>query len=182
MWEQMDNSVFTWIIQTIEPALVVNVTRYPTAKALWDGLALTYGSGTDSLRTYDLHRRASLVRQGGGSIESCWNRLQDLWTTIHANEPNPMQCAADINIHNKKIEALRLYQFLTAIDEKFNIEKNDLLKKDPLPTLEVAYMEIRRAEDRSAILQRAPSEEFSSQGAIGHDLATQTSATRGRDS
>lgn len=60
-WEQTDNSVFTWIIQTIEPALVVNVTRYPTARALWDGLALTYGSGADSLRAYDLHRRASLV-------------------------------------------------------------------------------------------------------------------------
>lgn len=69
-WEQADNSVFTWIIQTIEPTLVMNVTRYPTAKALWDGLALTYGSGSDSLRVYDLHRRASLVRQGGAALRA----------------------------------------------------------------------------------------------------------------
>lgn len=77
------------------------------------------------------------------------------------------------------MEALRLYQFLTAIDEKYNSEKNDLLKKDPLPTLEAAYREIRRAEERSVVLQRIPSDE-SSQG-IGHGLATHTVAARGHD-
>lgn len=177
-WEQTDNSVFTWIIQTIEPTLVMNVTRYPTAKALWDGLALTYGSGTDSLRVYDLHRRASLIRQGGGSIESCWNKLQDLWTAMDAQDPNHMTCIEDINIHNRKMEALRLFQFLTAIDDKYTAEKNDLLKRDPLPSLETAYREIRRPEGRAVVLQGIPSEDSSSLG-IGQGLATRRRTNRG---
>lgn len=40
-WEHDDNSVFTWILQNVDPSMINNVSRYPTAKALWDGLALT---------------------------------------------------------------------------------------------------------------------------------------------
>lgn len=76
---------------------------------------------------------------------------------------------------------MRLYQFLTAIDEKFIAEKNDLLKREPLPNLETAYREIRRAEARSMVLQRIPLEEDSSQG-VGQGLAAQRLATKGRES
>lgn len=48
-WEQDDQCVFTWLIQNIESSLVNNVSQYPNTKALWDGIAVTYGSGTDSL-------------------------------------------------------------------------------------------------------------------------------------
>jgi len=44
-WEQADQTVFTWIIQNIEISLINNVSQFPTAKALWEGLATTYGSG-----------------------------------------------------------------------------------------------------------------------------------------
>lgn len=79
-WEQDDNSVFTWILQNVDPSMINNVSRYPTAKALWDGLALTYGSGGDSLQVFDLHRKANSIRQGENSLEACWNSLQNVWT------------------------------------------------------------------------------------------------------
>ena len=48
-WEQDNQTVFTWLIQKIEASLVNNVSQYPTSKSLWDGLAITYGSGVESL-------------------------------------------------------------------------------------------------------------------------------------
>lgn len=97
---------------------------------------------------------------------------------MDAQDPNPMTCTEDINIHNRKMESLRLFQFLTAIDDKYTAEKNDLLKRDPLPSLETAYREIRRAEGRSVVLQGIPSEDSSSLG-IGQGLAAHGRATKG---
>jgi len=49
-WEQTDQIVFTWIIQNIETSLINNVSKFPTAKALWEGLATTYGSDIDPVQ------------------------------------------------------------------------------------------------------------------------------------
>jgi len=54
-WEQADQTIFTWIIHNIETSLINNVSHFPTAKALWEELATTYRSGTDSVQIYDLH-------------------------------------------------------------------------------------------------------------------------------
>ncbi|XP_037497108.1 uncharacterized protein LOC119371301 [Jatropha curcas] len=90
-WEQSDQNVFTWIIQNIESNLINNAAQYPTAKSLWNGLAITYGSGVDSLQTYDLHRKASTIRQGQETLENLWNKLQSIWMSIEHNiqQPNP---------------------------------------------------------------------------------------------
>ena len=58
-WEQADQTVFTWIIQNIEISLINNVSQFPTANVLWEGLTTTYGSGTDPMQIYDLHRKAN---------------------------------------------------------------------------------------------------------------------------
>ena len=102
-WEQDDQCVFTWLIQNIEANLVNNVSQYPTSRALWDGLAITYGSGTDSLQIFDLHKRANSLRQGTDTLEECWNKLQNIWMTIDRRDPNPMKDPEDISIYNQKI-------------------------------------------------------------------------------
>ena len=48
-WKQEDLRVFSWILQNLEPRLMNNVAKYQSAKALWDALAVTYGSGGDAL-------------------------------------------------------------------------------------------------------------------------------------
>ena len=42
-WEHADQTVFSWIIQDIKISLINNVSQFPTAKALWEGLATIYG-------------------------------------------------------------------------------------------------------------------------------------------
>jgi len=54
-WEQADQTVFTWIIQNIEISLINNISQFPTTKALWEGLATTYGSGTDPMQIYMIY-------------------------------------------------------------------------------------------------------------------------------
>ena len=62
--QQADHCVFTWLTQNIEPRLVSRVLKQLTAKHIWDALAVTYESGGDKLQIYDLHIKASMVKQG----------------------------------------------------------------------------------------------------------------------
>ncbi|KAJ0845341.1 hypothetical protein HanRHA438_Chr15g0712531 [Helianthus annuus] len=168
-WEQDDQCVFTWIIQNLESNLVNNVSQYPTAKALWDGLETTYGFGTDSLQVFDLHKRANSLRQGSDTLEDLWNKLQSIWMSIDRRDPNPMKDLEDIQIYNKKTQEQRLYQLLTALDDKMEPVKRDILKKDPLPKVEMAYATIRREAARMNILRSGPSDNESTE--IGMGLA-----------
>ena len=57
-WQQRDHCCFNWIISNLETNLVNEVSQYKTAKDLWEGLAITCGSGTDPFQVHDLHRQA----------------------------------------------------------------------------------------------------------------------------
>lgn len=81
--------MFTWLIQNIEVNLVNNVSQYPTIKAFWDGLAITYSFGSDSLQVFFLHKQANSIHQGTNTVEECWNQLNNVWMTIDRKDPNP---------------------------------------------------------------------------------------------
>jgi len=129
-WEQADQTVFTWIIQNIEISLINNVSQFPTVKTLWKGLATTYGSGTDPIQIYDFHRKANTQKQGKDTLEDFWNKLQAIWMAIDRKQLNPMKCSVDIATFNKIKQEQRLYQFLTGIDEKFEVIRRDLLMQE----------------------------------------------------
>lgn len=80
-WEQEDQLVLTWLIDNIEDGLINSVLKYPTAKTLWDGLAITYGSGGDPIQVYDLHKQAAAIKQGNQTLESVWSQFQEIWMT-----------------------------------------------------------------------------------------------------
>ena len=49
---------------------------------------------------------------------------------IDRKQPNPMKCSDDIATSNKIKQEQKLYQFLTGIDEKFEVIKRDLLMQE----------------------------------------------------
>lgn len=104
--------MFTWLIQNIESHLVTNVSQYLTTKALWDRLIVTYGSGTDSLQVFDLHKRANTLRQGTNTLDEIWHRFQSIWMTIDVKDPNSMKDPEDIRVYHQKVqEQKRLFSF-----------------------------------------------------------------------
>ena len=91
-WEQEDLQVFSWILQNLELRLMNTVSQFQSAKALWDALAVTYGSGSDALQIYDLHNQASRQTQGGRPLEDYWNDLQAMWLAIDQWWVNLRKC------------------------------------------------------------------------------------------
>ncbi|XP_076919097.1 uncharacterized protein LOC143579772 [Bidens hawaiensis] len=143
-WEQDDLVVVSWLIQNIEPALASNLTEFPTAKALWDALVVTYSSGNDKLQTFDLHVKENGIKQNGSPLEDFWIVMQGVWGEIERRDPNPMTCSTDITTYNKIRLEQKLFQFLNALDRQYDAVKREILRWDPLPSAEGAYAAIRK--------------------------------------
>jgi len=77
-WQTENVIVKGWLINSMEPSLVANFIRFPTAKQVWDSAATTYFDGTDTSQVYDLLRCVTQMKQAGGSIEKYYNKLVDL--------------------------------------------------------------------------------------------------------
>nr|GEV85925.1 hypothetical protein [Tanacetum cinerariifolium] len=148
-WEQEDLIVFSWLIQNIKPNIPDNLTEYPTAKALWDALVVTYSSGKDKLQTFNLHVKANELKQGDKSLEVFWIALQGVWREI---DPNPMKCKEDIQTYTKIRSEQKLFRFLNGLDRKFEPVKREILRVDPLPTAEAAYATVRKEAAHQIIL------------------------------
>jgi len=70
-----------------------------------------------------------------------------------------MKCSDDIATFNKIKQEQRLYQFLTGIDEKFEVIRRDLLMQEKTPSVEFAYATVRRETAQLQILKPTTSSE-----------------------
>ncbi|KAH6764438.1 hypothetical protein C2S51_015687 [Perilla frutescens var. frutescens] len=150
-WYQNDLTVISWIIQNMEPTLANNYVQFKTARGLWKSLSTTYSVKRDSTQIFDLTIQANSLKQGQGTIEHFYSTFQRLWAEIDENQPNPMDCEKDVRTFNQIQSDTRLFQLLAGVSEKYEPERRDVLKMDPLPTVEAAYALLRRGAGRRGI-------------------------------
>ena len=151
-WRQTDLQVFSWITQAIDPTLVTQYIHYPTCRDLWNGLAVTYQSGEDSLQIFDLMTKADRIQQGQTTLEEYYSRCKGLWIEIDRRQPNPMESTTDINTFNKLQQDHRLFKFLAGLVPDFDGVTREILRESPLPSVEAAYATVRREAARRNIL------------------------------
>ncbi|XP_059659238.1 uncharacterized protein LOC132306059 [Cornus florida] len=151
-WRTENAVVKGWLINSMDPKLIGNYIRFPTAKAVWDAIATTYFDGADTSQVYDLKRKVTRLKQGGGSIETYYNNLQGLWREIDFRCPNPMQCEIDIQRYNSILQEDRVYTFLDGLDDHLDKIRGDVLQIQPFPTVEQAYAHVRREDLRQAVM------------------------------
>nr|GEY94028.1 ribonuclease H-like domain-containing protein [Tanacetum cinerariifolium] len=151
-WEQEDLIVFSWLIQNIEPTIAGNLTKYPTAKMLRDALVVTYSSGRDKLQTLNLHVKANDIKQNDSPLEELWITLKGVWEEIDRIDPNPMKCPDDIKAYAKIRSEQKLFQFLNALDRKYESIRREILRSESLPFLEATYATVRKEAAHQSIL------------------------------
>lgn len=151
-WRTENAIVKGWLINSMDPSLVGNFIRFPTAKGVWDSIATTYFDGSDTSQVYDLRRKVTRMRQNGGSIEKYYNDLQGLWREIDFRRPNPMECPNDIQKFNSLLQEERVYIFLDGLDDRLDNIRSDILQLKPFPTIEQAYAHVRREDTRQTVM------------------------------
>jgi hypothetical protein len=127
-WRTNNAIVKGWLINSMDPTLIENFIRFPTAKAVWDAIATTYFDGSDTSQVYEFRRRVARLKQAGGSLENFYTDLQGLWCEIDFQRSNPMECPADIHHYNALLQEDRVYTFLDGIDDRLDNIQRDVLQ------------------------------------------------------
>jgi hypothetical protein len=151
-WRTDNAIVKGWLINSMDPTLIGNFIRFPTAKAVWDAIATTFFDGSDTSQVYELRRRVARLKQADGSLEKFYTDLQGLWREIDFRRPNPMECPADIHHYNSLLQEDRVYTFLDGIDDRLDHIRSDVLQMQPFPSIEQAYALVRREALRQAVM------------------------------
>lgn len=151
-WRTENSVVKGWLINSMEPSLIGNFIRFPTAKEVWDVIATTFFDGTDTSQIYDLKKRVTKMRQNGGSIETYYNGIHALWREIDFRRPNPMTCAIDIQKFNSISQEDRVYTFLDGLDDRLDKVRSDVLMMNSFPSVKQAYAHVRREDSRHAVM------------------------------
>ena len=63
-----------------------------------------------------------------------------------------MKCAKDIQIYNSNIQEDRVYVFLDGLDDRLDKIRSDILQIKSFPTVEQAYVHVRRDDTQKAIM------------------------------
>ena len=151
-WRTDNAIVKGWLINSMDPSLIGNFIRFPTAKSVWDAIATTYFDGSDTSQVYALRRRVTRLKQTGVPLEKYYNDLQGLWREIDFRRPNPMECVADIQRYNTLLQEDRVYVFLDGLDDRLDKIRGDVLQMRPFPTVEQAYAHVRQEAIRQAVM------------------------------
>nr|GEX08545.1 putative ribonuclease H-like domain-containing protein [Tanacetum cinerariifolium] len=138
---------------------------------LWDALVVTYSSGRDKLQIFNLHVRANDIKQNNNSLEDFWISLQGVWGEIDIIDPNPMKCPKDIKTYSKIKSEQKHFQFLNALDRRYEPIKREILWSEHLPSTEAAYAIVRKEAAHQNILGSTINE---TQGIAAGLIATET--------
>lgn len=126
-WRTDNAIVKGWLINSMDPTLIGNFIRFPTAKLVWDAIATTYFDGSDTSQVYELRRRVTRLRQADGPLEKYYYDSQGIWHEIDFHRPNPMKCSADIQQYNQLVQEDRVYAFLDGLDDRLDNIRSDVL-------------------------------------------------------
>ncbi|XP_042032420.1 uncharacterized protein LOC121779152 [Salvia splendens] len=155
-WEEIDLIVFSWIIDNMETHIIADFAHHQTAKSLWDTLAITFANSADSYLIYDLREKASRIVQGDTSLEAYWSKLHGLWMDINQCPHKTVDCCDKGVSQYRSIKSeLRLFKFLTGLNEKYDWIRREILKEDPYPSVDEAYGWVKREAARLKIMSPA---------------------------
>ena len=119
---------------------------------VWDAIATTYFNGSDTSQVYELRRHVTRLRQGSGSLEKFYTKLQGLWREIDFRLLNPMECAIDIYHYNNLLQEDHVYTFLDGFDDRLDNTRSDVLQMRPFSSIEQVYAHVRKEALRKAIM------------------------------
>ena len=70
--------------------------------------------------------------------------LKAVWQELDQRRPIKMEFALDLKTRREKIQLDRVYAFLVGLDDVFDKVRSDILRTQPLPSVDEVFFVIRR--------------------------------------
>ena len=151
-WETGNAIVKGWLINSMEPAIMGFFIHLRTAKEVWEEVARTYYDGSNISQIYELKVKSFRLRQEGRPIGVYYADLKSVWQELDQRRPIKMACAVDLKTLRDEIQIDRVYAFLAGLDDLFDKVRSDILRTQPLPSVEEVFSVVRREAQRHATM------------------------------
>ncbi|KAJ0927068.1 putative retrotransposon gag domain, retrotransposon Copia-like protein [Helianthus annuus] len=144
-WDKCNSVVLTWLLNSVSEELYLGQVFSKLASEVWTDLKESFYRVDGSI-VYDLYKKINCVSQSGTPVAEYYNKLTTMWKQFDAMLHLPTcscQAAKDFNDFTTLI---KLMQFLMGLDDVYQSVRTNLLTREPLPTVKVAFSIISREE------------------------------------
>jgi hypothetical protein len=90
------------------------------------------------------------LKQGSKTVLEYFTEMKTLWEELNSHQP-PCRCAAMREVRNFKLED-QVIQFLTGLNDQFNVVKTQVLMLDSLPSINKVYSLVVQEESNNKSL------------------------------
>lgn len=135
--------VKAWIHNTVTKDLASGLVYNTTARYFCDGFCNMFNK-VDTTRIFQLTHNIYYVTQGTLSITAQFDKSKMLWGELTTIDDLVLVCEEDNTLISASKERQKLIQFLLGLNENFAFVRTNLLLKQLLSNLHVAYSATRR--------------------------------------
>ena len=143
-WDTNNAKIVTWINNSVESSIGIQLAKYETAKEVWDHLQRLF-TQSNFAKQYQLENDIRALQQKNMGIQEFYSAMTDLWDQLALTESTELKaCAAYI----ERREQQRLVQFLMALRGDYEGLRGSILHRSPLPSVDSVVSEFLAEEVR----------------------------------
>ncbi|KAJ0866536.1 putative RNA-directed DNA polymerase [Helianthus annuus] len=144
-WDRCNSVVLTWLLNSISEELFLGQVFSKLASEVWTDLKESFYRVDGSI-VYDLYKKINSVSQNGTSVTEYYNKLTTMWKQFDAMLHLPTCSCQAAKEFNEFSTLIKLMQFLMGLDDVYQSVRTNLLTREPLPSVKVAFSVISREE------------------------------------
>ncbi|GAV56494.1 UBN2_3 domain-containing protein, partial [Cephalotus follicularis] len=135
-WLAEDASVKAFFLNHVTDGIRKHYVFMQTTHDIWISVKDTYSETRNDVQICELVKKIQELRQGSMSVSVYFSELRSLYQELDVYDDTYEGLAADVVVRlQKKEDKKRVYQFLMDLNPEFDIVRQNILQKDPLPTL-----------------------------------------------
>ncbi|TXG71324.1 hypothetical protein EZV62_006259 [Acer yangbiense] len=141
-WLLGNAKILTWINNSVENCIGVQLMKFDLAKDAWDYLGGLFKQ-SNFARRYQLEMDIRAAKQGELSIQEFFSYMTEIWDQLTLMDPK--ECTS-LPAYQKLCEERKLVEFLMALRDDFEAVRGSMIHRNPLPNLSSAISELLAEE------------------------------------
>ncbi|KAJ0821780.1 putative RNA-directed DNA polymerase [Helianthus annuus] len=144
-WDRCNSVVLSWLLNSVSEELYLGQVFSKLASEVWVDLKETYDK-VDGSVVYDLYKKINCITQNGSSVSEYYHKLNTMWKQFDSVVQLPTCSCQAAKDYNDFSMLIKLMQFLMGLDDIYQPVRTNLLTREPLPTVKVAFSIVSREE------------------------------------
>ncbi|KAL2934853.1 Retrovirus-related Pol polyprotein from transposon RE1, partial [Bienertia sinuspersici] len=156
-WDTCNHMIIAWLLFNVSESIKRSVMFCDSARSIWKQLEQSF-SVVNGSRKYRLNKELYEFKQKESSVSEYYTGIKILWEELESmvdyppiTNMNP-EIGAFIKVLETEREEQKLFQFLNGLNEVYSQQRNQMLMKSPLPTVEEACSILQQEESQRDVL------------------------------